>query len=145
MDQEQSYGPVVTMLQKLSGAARDAGVVVGLETCNSPAEDRKLIDLVDRPNVRVYYDLFNVEHYRHTHEAVPGIALLKDRIRQVHMKNEDRLLEQTGPVDWAAAAHGLAAIGYPGWLFFETSHPSPEQCVDATEKNIAFITRNFKA
>jgi sugar phosphate isomerase/epimerase len=118
MDQEQSYGPVVTMLQKLSGAARDAGVVVGLETSNSPAEDRKLIDLVDRPSVRVYYDLFNVEHYQHTHEAVPGIASLKDRIRQVHMKNEDRLLEQTGPVHWAAAAHGLAVHRLSGLAVF---------------------------
>jgi sugar phosphate isomerase/epimerase len=145
MDQEQSYGPVVTMLQKVSGAARDAGVVVGMETSNSPAEDRKLIDLVDRPNVRVYYDLFNVEDYKHTHEAVPGIALLKYRIRQVHMKNKDRLLEQPGPVDFAAAARALAAINYPGWVVFETSHSSPEQCVEATEKNIAFITRNFGA
>ena len=66
MDQEQSYGPVVALLQKVSGAARDAGVTIGMETSNSPAEDRKLIDLVDRPNVQVYYDLDNVERYAHT-------------------------------------------------------------------------------
>jgi sugar phosphate isomerase/epimerase len=145
MDQEQSYDPVVLLLQRVSGAARDAGVVLGMETSNSPAEDRKLIDLVDRPSVRVYYDLDNVERYTHTNEAVPGIALLKDRIRQVHLKNEDKLLEQPGRVNWSTAAKGLATIGYAGWLVFETSHSGPQQVVDATEKNIAFVTRNFRA
>ena len=36
MDQEQSYGPVVQLLQKVSGAARDAGVVIGMETSTRP-------------------------------------------------------------------------------------------------------------
>ena len=34
MDQEQSYSPVVALLQKVSGAAEDAGVVIGMETSN---------------------------------------------------------------------------------------------------------------
>ena len=143
MDQEQSYGPVVTLLQKVSGAARDAGVTIGMETSLAPVDDRKLIDLVDRPSVRVYYDLDNVERYAHTNQAVPGIATLKSRIRQVHLKNEDRLLEEPGRVNWADAVKGLAAIGYPGWFVFETSHSGPQQCIDATQKNIAFVTRHF--
>lgn len=144
MDQEQSYGPVVTLLRKLSGTARDAGVTIGMETSNSPADDRKLIELVGHPNVQVYYDLDNVERYAHTGEAVPGIALLKSRIRQVHLKNEDRLLEKPGRVNWSAAVRGLAAISYAGWFVFETSHSSPQQCVEATQKNIAFVTREYK-
>jgi sugar phosphate isomerase/epimerase len=142
MDRESSYGPVVALLQKVSGAARDAGVTIAMETSNTPAEDRKLIDLVDRPSIRVYYDLDNVEKY-HTGASVPGIPILKERIRQVHLKNEDRLLEQSGRVDWASAVKGLAAIGYGGWLFFETAHTSPQQCVEATQKNIAFVSQNF--
>lgn len=145
MDQEKSYGPVVALLQKVSGAAKDAGVVLGMETSNSPAEDRKLIEMVDRPSVRVYYDLDNEERYGHTNQAVPGVALLNSLIRQVHMKNENRLLEQPGRVNWAAAAKALAAIRYPGWIVFETSHSSPQQCIEATEKNIAFIARNFNS
>jgi sugar phosphate isomerase/epimerase len=145
MNQEPSYGPVVALLERVSGAARDAGVVIGLETSNSPVEDRRLIDLVNRPSIRVYYDLDNVERYAHTNEAVPGIGQLGDRIRQVHLKNEDRLLEQPGRVQWAAALQGLAAIHYAGWLVFETSHSGPQQCVEATERNIAFAARNLNA
>ena len=143
MDQEQSFGPVVALLQKVSGAARDAGVTIGMETSNAPGDDRKLIDLVDRPSVKVYYDLDNVERYAHTGEAVPGIAILKDRIRQVHLKNEDRLLEEAGRVNWANAVKGLAAMGYSGWLVFETSHSGPQQCIEATQKNIAFVTSHY--
>lgn len=143
MGQEESYGPVVALLQKVSGAARDAGVTIGMETSLDPEDDRNLIDLVNRPNVRVYYDLDNVERYLHTGEAVRGIALLGSRIRQVHLKNEDRLLEQPGRVNWADAVKDLAAIGYTGWFVFETSHASPQQCIEATQKNIAFVTRHF--
>ena len=142
MDQEQSYGPVVAVLQKVSGAARDAGVTIGMETSNTPADDLKLLELVDRPNVRVYYDLYNVEQY-HPGNAIPGLQVLKTRIRQVHLKNEDRLLEEPGRVHWADAVKGLAAIGYAGWFVFETSHSGREQCMDATQKNIAFVTRHF--
>lgn len=145
MDRAESYGPVVALLRKLAPAARDAGVVISLETSNSPADDRKLIDLVESPSVRIYLDLFNVEHYQHTGESVPGITLLGNRVRQVHMKNEDRLLADPGPVNFAAAAKALRQIGYPGWVVFETSHTSPAQCIEATEKNITFISGNFKS
>ena len=130
-------------MQKVSSAARDAGVVIGMETSLSPADDRKLIDLVDRPSIRIYYDMDNTERFGHTGQAVPGIAVLQSRIRQVHVKNEGRLLEQPGRIDWAIALRGLAAIGYDGWIVFETSHTGPDQCVEATEKNIAFVTRHF--
>jgi sugar phosphate isomerase/epimerase len=145
MDQQSSYGPVVAMLQRVSGAARDAGVTIGMETSLAPADDRKLIDLVDRPSVRIYYDLDNVERYAHTGEAVPGVAVLKSRIRQVHLKNDDKLLEQPGRVDWAGAVKALGKIGYGGWFVFESSHSGAQQCIDATQKNIAFVTRHFTA
>jgi sugar phosphate isomerase/epimerase len=143
MGQESSYGPVVAMLQRVSGAARDAGVTIGMETSLAPADDRKLIDLVDRATVKLYYDLDNVERYAHTGEAVPGVALLKSRIRQVHLKNDDKLLEQPGRVDWASAVKALGTIGYAGWFVFESSHAGAQQCIDATQKNIAFVTRHF--
>jgi sugar phosphate isomerase/epimerase len=145
MDQEQSYGPVVALLQKVSSAARDAGVTIGMETSLSTADDRKLVDLVNRPNIGLYYDLDNVERY-HPGDAVPGITTLGTaRIRQVHLKNEDRLLEQPGRVNWAAAVKGLAKVDYQGWFVFETSHSGPEQCMEATGKNIEFVKRNLGA
>jgi len=145
MDQEQSYGPVVALLQKVSRSARDAGVTIGMETSLSTADDRTLVDLVNCPNVGLYYDLDNVERY-HPGNAVPGITTLSTaRIRQVHLKNEDRLLEDVGRVNWTAAVKTLAKVGYQGWFVFETSHSGPEQCIEATRKNIEFVKRNLGA
>lgn len=145
MDDEASYGPVVALLQKVSGAAGDAGVAIAMETSLSPASQRKLIDLVSSPAVGVYYDMDNGERYGHTGLAVPGIGVLGKRIRQVHLKNEARLLEEPGRVNWADALGALAKQGYGGWLVFESTHTGPDQCIDATQRNIAFATRCFKA
>src|SRR5882672_3781792 len=46
---EASYGPVVTMLRKAAVGAADAGVVLGLENSLSPADNVKLVDLIDHP------------------------------------------------------------------------------------------------
>lgn len=144
MDQEDSYGPVVAMLRKVAGAAADAGVTLGMETSLSPADDKKLIDLVAQPSVKVYYDADNVERFGHNGASVPGYEVLgKSCIAQIHVKNEDSLLEERGRVNWTAAFKAIRRIGYQGWLVFESSHSGPEQCIEATKKNIAFIRRQF--
>ena len=43
-------------------------------------------------------DLDNVERYNHIARRVPGIVVLKSRIRQVHLKNENRLSKSLGGV-----------------------------------------------
>jgi sugar phosphate isomerase/epimerase len=143
MDNEASYGPVVELLRKMAPVAAGSGVTLGIENSLGVEGNKKLIDLVNEPAVRVYWDLDNVEMYGHTGESVKGLESLgASRICQVHCKNEDRLLEQPGRVDWAAAFKKLKQIGYEGWYVFETRHSSPEQCVEATRKNIDFLKRN---
>ncbi len=140
MDQEESYGPVVAMLQNVAPAAAGAGVALGLETSLAPADDKKLIDLVANPAVKVYYDADNVERFGHTGASVSGYSVLgPSRIAQIHLKNETRLLEEPGRVNWSEALKAIRRIGYTGWLVFETSHSGPEQCIEATAKNIAFV------
>jgi sugar phosphate isomerase/epimerase len=145
MDDEAEYGPVVELLQQAAPFARDAGVVLGLENSLSPAGNAKLIDLIADPAVKVYYDLDNCEYYEHTGQAVPGIELLgRERIAQVHVKNEERLIEAPGRVDWRAAFASFKRIGYDGWYVFESKHSSREQMVEATGRNIAFIREQMR-
>lgn len=144
MEQEESYGPVVALLQKVAPMAATAGVTIGLETSLRPADDKKLIDLIHSPVVKVYYDADNVERFGHTGEAVPGYEVLgKSGLIQLHLKNENRLLEEPGRVNWADALHAIRRIGYSGWFVFETSHSGPEQCIEATKKNIEFVRRQL--
>ena len=146
MSNEASFGPIVSMLQKTANQAADAGVVIGLENSLSPADNKKLIDLVDHPAVAVYYDLHNMDYYGHGDQAIPGIKLLgKKRIAMVHVKNGKMLLEEPGPIDWPAAFRSFREIGYDGWYVYETGHDSTEDCVEDTKTNNLFLQRLMKS
>ena len=146
MNDEASYGPIVSMLQGVAGRATDAGVVIGLENSLSPADNKKLVDLVDHSGVGVYYDLHNMDFYRHGPEAIPGIELLgKKRIAMVHVKNGKDLIEQPGPIDWPAAFRTFRQIGYDGWYMYESSHANIEDCIEDTKKNNLFLQRQLES
>ncbi len=145
MAKEASYGPVVSMLQGVAKDAADAGVILGLENSFSPEENRKLVDLVGHPAVRVYYDPHNMDTYGHGAQAIPGVALLgKERICAVHVKNGDRLIEEPGPIDWPAAFRALADIGYEGWYVYETGHADTADCIEDTGRNNAFLQKHVR-
>jgi len=145
MQDESSHGPVVEVLKQVAPHAADAGVTLGLENSLSPADNKKLVDLVDHPNVKVYYDPHNMAHYGHAAEAIAGIKLLgKSRICQVHVKNKERLIEQPGLVDWPSALQVLNDIGYEGWYVFESTHTDHAQVVEATAKNIEFLRKHCR-
>jgi L-ribulose-5-phosphate 3-epimerase len=145
MNREESYSPVVGNLRKAAAAAGDAGVVLGLENSLSPADNCKLVDLVDHSAVRVYYDLHNMATYGHGAEAVPGVKLLgQDRICAVHVKNGNKLIEQPGPIDWPAAFAAFNAIGYDGWFTYETEHKSLPACLADTARNNTFLGQHIR-
>jgi L-ribulose-5-phosphate 3-epimerase len=146
MADESSFGPIVAMLQKTAKHAADAGVVIGLENSLSPADNKKLVDLVDHPAVGVYYDLHNMDFYGHGDQAIPGIRLLdKKRICMVHVKNGKDLIEEPGPIDWPAAFRAFCEIEYDGWYVYETGHESTEDCVEDTRKNNLFLKRQIRS
>jgi len=145
MTEETSYGPIVSMLRKVARPAADAGVAIGLENSLSPADNKKLVDLVGHPAVGVYYDLYNMDVYGHGKEAVGGVELLgKNRICMVHVKNGKLLVEEPGPIDWPAAFRAFQRIGYAGWYVYETAHDSIEDCIRDTKKNNEFLRRQIQ-
>jgi len=145
MTKEKSYGSIVTMLQETAKYAADAGVVMGLENSLSPADNKKLVDLVDHPAVAVYYDLHNMAHYGHGDQAIPGVKLLgKERICMVHVKNEKKLIEEPGLIDWTAAFRALNDVQYDGWYVYETGHDSTEDCIEDTKKNNVFLQKHVR-
>jgi sugar phosphate isomerase/epimerase len=132
------------MLQKAAGIAADAGVTLGLENSLSPSDNKKLVDLVDHPSVGVYYDPYNMAHYGHADQAIPGITLLgRKRLAMVHVKNGNRLIEQPGPIDWPAAFREFNQVRYDGWYVYETAHDNTADCIEDTRKNNAFLQSNI--
>ena len=118
---------------------------MGLENSLSPAENKKLVDLVDHPAVGVYYDLHNMAYYGHEAQAIPGVKLLgKERLAMVHVKNGTSLLEEPGPIDWAAAFREFNEIQYDGWYVYETGHDDTADCIEDTKKNNAFLQQHVR-
>lgn len=145
MSQESSYGPPMKLLQGVAQQALDAGVVLGIETSMSPQDHRKFVEMIGSPAVKIYYDVHNMAHYGHAKDAIPGISLIgKDLICQVHVKNEDHLIEEPGAIDWAAAFQAFNEIGYDGWYVFETQHSDRRQMIEATRRNVAFLQKHCK-
>ncbi|HEX7754283.1 MAG TPA: sugar phosphate isomerase/epimerase family protein [Niabella sp.] len=144
MSSEKSYGPVVATLKQVAPAAAEAGIILGLENSLSPADNKKLVDLIGVPNIQVYYDLDNMFQYGYGEQVVDGIRLLgKERLAAIHVKNNGKLLSDQWRVDWAGAFRALTEIKYEGWLMFETEHGDFEKCIKETALNIRFIKQHF--
>jgi sugar phosphate isomerase/epimerase len=141
MDDEASYGPVVELMQKLSPVAADAGIVLGMELSLSLEEHRKFFALINRPNVRIYWDATGVDSMQQPTEGLKGIETLGELICQQHLKNGNKLMEEPGLIEWTKALPAIKASGYQGWLVFETPHASPEACVEQTRRNVAFVRK----
>ena len=145
MNNPDSYNPVVSLLRHMSAPALDAGITLCPETSLTPADDRKLIESVDRPSVRCYYDAMNTETY-HPGQGVSGIKTLGPLIGECHLKNGNRRLDQSpSPVNWAAAIEAYRDIHYDHWFCFETEHASSQAVIDDTAANINFVKSHFAA
>jgi sugar phosphate isomerase/epimerase len=143
MNNPESYQPVVALLRRMSGPAQDAGIKLCAETSLTPADDRKLLELVDRPSVRSYYDAMNTETF-HPGQGVPGIKALGPLIGECHLKNENRRLNQSpSRVNWTEAIKAYRDIHYDHWFCFETEHASPQAVVEDTVANMQFVRSVF--
>ena len=141
MDDEASYGPVVALLQRLSPVAEDAGITLGLELSLTTDEYVKLLGLVDRKNVRAYWDATGTESMVHNGEGIKGLEVIGANICQMHLKNGRKLMEEPGLVDWPKAFAVIKKSGYEGWFAFETQHATPEAVVPDTLRNIAYVMK----
>lgn len=145
MNNAESYGPAVALFRRMSAPALDAGTKLCLETSLTPADDRKLIESIDRSAVRCYYDAMNTETY-HPGQGVAGIGILDKLIGECHLKNQNRRLAQApSPVDWTAAIAAYRDIHYNHWFCFETEHASPQAVIDDTTANIQFVKSHLAA
>lgn len=126
---EEEFATVVKRLKAAAPRAKDAGVLLAVESMLNAEQNERLLDAVGHESVTVYYDVFNLGKSK-GYDAPAGIRRLKGRISQVHFKNGKQYLDDDKPFFEACAA-ALKDIGYNGWIVLETSSPSKNAVADA--------------
>jgi hexulose-6-phosphate isomerase len=126
------YANALDTAVRSADVASRHGITIGLENVDnqfllSPSEWRQFLDRVNRPEIRLYYDIGNTVYSRLGHPAQWIRELGIERICRIHVKDATRRGQivplRSGEVNWAEAACGLADIGYDDWIGAELPLP----------------------
>lgn len=137
LDQPAKETTVIAALRRLAPRAERAGVTLGLESWLDADRHLKILDAVDSPAVRVYYDMANM-NTRSYDVAADLLRLGKDNVCEIHCKENGSLLGQ-GQVDYPRIMRILDAWDWRGWLVIEGAIPKGMAIAEASRKNRAYL------
>src|SRR5205814_4259497 len=101
--------------------AEKAGVVIGIETALDAEGDKKLLDDVGSPAVRIYFNFASaLQAGRELHAELRTLG--KDRICQIHCTDQDGVwLQDNKRLDMPKVKQTLDDMSWSGWLVIERS------------------------
>jgi sugar phosphate isomerase/epimerase len=116
-DDEPGVQEVIRRLKGLAPRAEAAGVVYGIESWLKAPVLERILDAVNSPAIRVYYDVGNMQ--KEGEDVGAAIRRLGvGRICEVHLKDYDDLYGK-GSMNFPNVRTALDAAGYRGWLGIE--------------------------
>lgn len=131
----------IERLKKAAPKAEEAGVVLGVESYLNADEHMRILDAVDSPAVKVYYDVANMNHMGYdVYQEIRQLG--RDRICQIHCKENGYLLGQ-GKIDFPKVKEAVDEIGWQGWLIIEGAVPNGGQMFDSYVKNQKLLRSIF--
>lgn len=137
---------VVARLKLAGEIAAKAGVVIGVETSLSAAEEVKLLAEVGSPGIKIYFNFANA--VKNGRDITSELRVLgKDRICQIHASNTDGVwLEHDPQVDLPKIKQALDEMGWSGWLVIERSRDAkePTNVRKNFTANVAHLKRIFQ-
>jgi sugar phosphate isomerase/epimerase len=112
---------VVERLKAIAPRAEKAGVVIGIETALDAEGDKKLLDDIGSPAIRVYFNFSNsLQAGRDLYKELRTLG--KERICQIHCTDQDGVwLQDDTRLDMPRAKATLDDMGWGGWLVIERS------------------------
>lgn len=127
---------IVERLKAVAARAEKAGVVIGIETALDAAGEAKLLDEINSPAIRSYFNFANALQ-RGRDLPAELRTLGKDRICQIHCTDEDGVWLQDNPrLDLKKVKETLDVMGWSGWLVIERSRDA---------KDVRNVKKNFEA
>ena len=140
---ETQHAAIVKVLKEAADIVKGSGVVLALEPLNdrvdhhgyyltSTVEGLDIVDEVDRPEVRLLYDIYHSAMVgEHTEDVLEGRL---DRVAHVHLADtQGRGEPGSGTMDWRARLDWLADHGYDGFVGLEY------RPTGSTEESLSFM------
>lgn len=141
---------VIAALKQIAPRARDHNILLGLENTLTAEQNLEILERVDSPWVKVYYDVGNSTSYGY--DVPTEIRRLgKERICEIHIKetlglDDPRKGILGGPtsrgVDFEGVAAAVKDIGYEKWFVLELSGLDG-RFVEDTRANVEFVRERF--
>lgn len=114
---EAGVQAVIAKLKRLAPLAADAGITYGIESWLKAPELERILDAVNSPAIRVYYDVGNMD--KEGEDIFAAISRLgRERICEFHAKDYTDLYGK-GNIDFAKVKDAIKDIGYSGWMHLE--------------------------
>lgn len=136
---------VVQRLRKIMPHAEKMGITLGIESYLNAQEHLSIMNKVNSPNLKVYYD------FRNTADAgfntiEEFLKLGKDNICELHMKENGQLLGE-GSIDWPGVFRAIRTSGYigDGWMQIEGALPDGASLIPAYKKNKTYLASLLKS
>jgi L-ribulose-5-phosphate 3-epimerase len=117
---------VVERLKIIGKQAEKAGVIIGVETELPATEQIKLLDEVNSPAIKIYYNFSNP--LQNGHDLITELKTLgAKRICQIHCTDQDGVWLQDDPkINMQNVKSALDEMGWSGWLVIERSRKASD-------------------
>ncbi len=120
MANTEEIDQVVRVLKGACSKAEKKGMILGLESYLSAEDNLKILERVDSPALKVYYDVGNSTDKGR--DVLREIPLLGKLICEFHFKDANFRLGQ-GRIDFKKVRKALDKIDYCGWIHLESAIP----------------------
>jgi len=131
MSHTEEIDHYVKVLRDVSPKAEKLNIIVGLENYLSADDNRRIIDRVGSPMVKVYYDVGNSTDKGC--DVTVEIRALGNLICEFHAKDGDYMLGK-GRIDFQKVRRAMDDVDYRGWIQLEAAQPHgllPDYTADA--------------
>ncbi len=117
---------VVSRLKLAGKMAKEAGVIIGIETALDAKGEKKLLEDIGSPAIKSYFNFSNaLKNGRDLDKELKTLG--KEYIVQIHCTDDDGVwLQNNTRLDMKAVKKTLDEIGWNGWLVIERSRDAKE-------------------
>ncbi len=139
--QQHLLDATIEKLKRVAPKAEKHGITLGLETWLSEADHRYILEGVDSPAVKIYYDVANSNKMGYDiYQEIESLGA--DNICEIHCKENGFLLGQ-GLVDFPRFRQVVKTIDYKGWLIIEGATPKDMAVEEAYQNNRDYLRSLF--